>query len=264
MRPPWESPARAVPPGEGGWENVMAPSSERYSPAYPLPMELDRAGMGKIVADFAAAAQRGARAGFLLAEVHAAHGYLAHQFLSPLSNHRKDEYGGSLENRARFPLEIVRAVRAAFPADLPVWVRISALDWVEGGFVPDEAVEIARLFASEGVDLVDVSSGGNDPRQEIPVGPSYQVAFAERIRREAGIATGAVGMITDPAQADSILRTGQADVILLAREMLRDPYWPLRAANALRQPASWPVQYERAAPGKVERRRSLAATRADV
>lgn len=258
MTPPWENPVRVMTPDEGGWEPVAAPSAERYSPHYPLPEALDRAGMDKIVADFAAAARRSAQAGFLLVEVHAAHGYLAHEFLSPLSNHRTDEYGGSLANRARFPLEIVRAVRAAFPAELPVWVRLSAVDWVEGGLTADEAVELARMFAAEGADLIDVSTGGNDPRQQIPVGASYQVPFSDRIRREAGIATGAVGLITEPAQADSILRTGQADVVLLARELLRDPYWPLRAAQVVHQPGSWPVQYERAASGKVERRQALA------
>lgn len=257
MTPPWESPTRVVTPDEGGWEPVAAPSAERYSPHYPLPAALDRAGMDKIVADFTDATRRAAEAGFLLAEVHAAHGYLAHEFLSPLSNHRTDGYGGSLSNRARFPLEIVRAVRAAFPAELPVWVRLSAVDWVEGGLNADEAVELARMFAATGADLIDVSTGGNDPRQQIPVGASYQVPFSDRIRREAGIATGAVGLITEPAQADSILRTGQADVVLLARELLRDPYWPLRAAQAVHQPGSWPVQYERAAAGKVERRQAL-------
>jgi 2,4-dienoyl-CoA reductase-like NADH-dependent reductase (Old Yellow Enzyme family) len=213
--------------------------------------------MDIILADFTAAAHRAAQAGFLLAEVHAAHGYLADEFLSPLSNTRTDEYGGSLANRARFPLEIIRAVRSAFPAELPVWVRVSAVDWVEGGLSIEDSVEFARLVKAEGIDLLDVSSGGNDPRQQIPLGPGYQVAFADRIRRETGLATGAVGMITDPAQADQIIRTGQADVVLLARELLREPYWPLRAADELHHPGSWPVQYERAAQGKVERRQPL-------
>jgi 2,4-dienoyl-CoA reductase-like NADH-dependent reductase (Old Yellow Enzyme family) len=219
--------------------------------------------MDKVLADFTAATHRAAAAGFLLAEVHAAHGYLAHEFLSPLSNHRPDtgpgEYGGSLANRARFPLEIIRAVRAAFPAHLPVWVRVSATDWVDGGLSIDDTIEFARLVKAEGIDLLDVSSGGNDPRQQIPIGSGYQVAFADRIRRETGLATGAVGMITEPAQADQIIRSGQADVVLLARELLREPYWPLRAADALHHPASWPVQYERAAQGKVVRRQPLPA-----
>jgi 2,4-dienoyl-CoA reductase-like NADH-dependent reductase (Old Yellow Enzyme family) len=213
--------------------------------------------MNIVLADFTAAAHRAAAAGFLLAEVHAAHGYLGHQFLSPLSNLRTDEYGGSLANRAKFPLEIIRAVRSAFPSHLPVWVRVSATDWVNGGLSIDDTVEFARLVKAEGVDLLDVSSGGNDLRQQVPLGSGYQVAFADRIRRETGLSTGAVGLITEPAQADQIIRSGQADVVLLARELLRDPYWPLRAADALHQPASWPVQYERAARGKVERRHPL-------
>ena len=258
MTAPWVTPSRTAAPSEGGWTNVVAPSALRFHDEYPLPQALDRAGMDIILADFTAAAQRAATAGCLLAEVHAAHGYLANEFLSPLSNTRTDEYGGSLANRARFPLEIIRAVRAAFPADLPVWVRVSAVDWVEGGLSIEDSIAFARLVKAEGIDLLDVSSGGNDPRQRIPLGPGYQVAFADRIRRETHLATGAVGMITDPAQADQIIRTGQADVVLLARELLRDPYWPLHAADALHHPASWPVQYERAAQGKVERRQPLA------
>jgi 2,4-dienoyl-CoA reductase-like NADH-dependent reductase (Old Yellow Enzyme family) len=264
MVPPWVTPSHTATATEGGWTNVVAPSALRFHDEYPLPQALDRAGMDKILADFTTAAHRAAAAGFLLAEVHAAHGYLAHEFLSPLSNHRTDEYGGSLANRARFPLEIIRAVRAAFPEHLPVWVRVSATDWVsksestpDGGLSIDDTVAFARLVQAEGIDLLDVSSGGNDPRQQIPLGSGYQVAFADRIRRETGLATGAVGMITSPTQADQIIRTGQADVVLLARELLREPYWPLRAADELHQPAHWPVQYERAARGKVERRRPL-------
>ena len=252
----WEKPMN-IPPSEGGWENIVGPSDEPYSPQYGKPHALDRAGMDKVLADFTAATKRALAAGFLLVEIHAAHGYLAHEFLSPLSNLRTDEYGGSLANRARFPLEIVRAVRAAWPEELPLWVRISASDWVDGGLAIDDTVEFAKMLKTEGVDLIDVSSGGNDTRQQIPVGPGYQVAFAERIRREAGMATGAVGMISDPAQADQILRSGQADVVLLARELLRDPYWPLRAAFELKQPGSWPKQYERASLGAVERRKPL-------
>lgn len=257
MTRPWERPSRTVPPSEGGWENVVAPSAERFAPEYPLPHAMNRAAMDKVVADFAASAKRAERAGFLLAEVHAAHGYLAHEFLSPLSNHRGDNYGGSLENRARFPLEIVRAVRAAFPAELPVWVRVSAVDWVDGGLTIEDSVAFARLLKAEGVDLIDVSSGGNDPRQKITLGPGYQVEFAERIRREAGIATGAVGMITEAAQAEAIMREGQADVVLLAREFLRNPYWPIHASEELGGRISWPVQYERAASGRVDRRQPL-------
>ncbi len=254
---PWDAEQGEVASADGGWRAV-APSAARFSETYPLPAELDRAALDKIVADFTAATKRSAAAGFLLAELHAAHGYLLHEFLSPVSNLRSDEYGGSLENRARFPLEVVRAVRAAFPAHLPLWVRLSATDWVEGGLSVEDTVAFCKLLKAADVDLVDVSSGGNDPRQQIPVGAGYQVAFAERVKREAGIATGAVGMITEPAQADQIVRTGQADVVLLARELLREPYWPLRAAQALHKPGSWPVQYERAAQGKVERRQALA------
>ena len=257
MTAPWVTPSHTATADEGGWTNVVAPSPLPFHDEYPLPQALDRSGMEIILADFTAAAHRAAAAGFLLAEVHAAHGYLANEFLSPLSNTRTDEYGGSLANRARFPLEIIRAVRAAFPAHLPVWVRVSAVDWVDGGLSIEDSVEFARLVKAEGIDLLDVSSGGNDPRQQIPLGPGYQVAFADRIRRETGLATGAVGMITDPAQADQIIRTGQADVVLLARELLRNPYWPLHAADALHHPASWPTQYERAAKGKVERRQPL-------
>ena len=267
MSLPWDPHLRTLQPSEGGWTNVVAPSALRFDDAYPLPHALDRDGLDKVVADFTAAAHRAAAAGFLLAEIHAAHGYLLHEFLSPLSNSRPDlgpaEYGRSLVNRAHFPLEVIRAVRAAFPAHLPVWVRISATDWVNAAFdtgaglTIEDTVEFARLIKAEGVDLIDVSSGGNDPRQQIPVGPGYQVSFADRIRRDAGIATGAVGMITGPAQADQIIRTGQADVVSLARELLRDPYWPLRAAEDLRQPGNWPVQYERAARGKVIRRQPL-------
>jgi 2,4-dienoyl-CoA reductase-like NADH-dependent reductase (Old Yellow Enzyme family) len=257
MTAPWVTPSHTATAAEGGWTNVVAPSALRFHDEYPLPHALDRVGMDKIVADFIAATQRAVAAGFLLAEVHCAHGYLGHEFLSPLSNTRTDEYGGSLTNRARFPLEIIRAVRATFPAHLPVWVRVSAVDWVEGGLSIEDSVEFARLVKAEGIDLLDVSSSGNDPRQQIPVGPGYQVAFADRIRRETGLSTGAVGMITSPSQADQIIRTGQADVVLLARELLREPYWPIRAAEELHHPASWPVQYERAARGKVERRQPL-------
>jgi 2,4-dienoyl-CoA reductase-like NADH-dependent reductase (Old Yellow Enzyme family) len=263
MAKPWAVPLKAVPRGEGGWEAV-GPTTDPFAEAYPTPVALDRAGMDKVVADFAAAARRAEAAGFLLAEVHCAHGYLLHEFLSPLSNQRTDAYGGSFENRVRFPLEVIRAVRANFPAELPVWVRLSVTDWVdpssevpEGGLTVEDSIAFARLLKTEGIDLVDCSSGGNDPRQQIPVGAGYQVGFADRIRREAGVPTGAVGMITAPEQADQIIRMGQADVVLLAREMLRDPYWPLHAAEALHQPGSWPVQYERAAQGKVARREPL-------
>lgn len=263
MVSPWTVPLKAVPADKGGWIPV-APSALAFSPDFALPAELDRTGMDKVVADFVATTRRAHEAGFLLVEIHGAHGYLLHEFLSPLSNRRTDEYGGSFENRVRFPLEVVRAVRASFPESLPVWVRLSATDWVdpseetpEGGLAFEDTLAFSRLLKAEGIDLVDCSSGGNDPRQQIPIGAGYQVAFADRIRSEAGIPTGAVGMITSPQQADQIVRSGQADVVLLARELLRNPYWPLHAAEVLHQPAHWPVQYERAAHGKVERRKPL-------
>ena len=263
MPEPWAANPRALQPSEGGWQAV-APTTEPFAEGYSTPRALDRAGMDKVIADFAATTRRAESAGFLLVEIHGAHGYLLHEFLSPLSNKRTDEYGGSFENRVRFPMEVVRAVRANFPAELPVWMRLSVTDWVEpsneipaGGLTVEDSIAFARLLKTEGIDLVDCSSGGNDPRQQIPVGPGYQVALSERIRREAGIPTAAVGMITAPEQADQIIRTGQADVVSLAREMLRDPYWPLHAAEVLHKPGVWPVQYERAAHGKVERRAPL-------
>lgn len=252
----WEKPAH-VTPENGGWQNVVGPTDTPYGESYARPHAMSRADMQKVLDDMTAAVGRAEAAGFLLIEVHGAHGYLMHEFLSPLSNTRTDEYGGSLENRMRFPLEIVRTARQAWPQHLPLWVRISASDWVEGGWSVEESIAFAQRLKAEGVDLIDVSSGGNDQRQQIPVGPGYQVHFAEQIRREAGIATGAVGMITGAAQADQILRSGQADVVLLARKLLRHPYWPLQAAEELHQTGSWPKQYERAAHGRVERRKSL-------
>lgn len=238
---------RALLPEEGAWQPV-APSAIAFSDAYAQPLALDRQGIAAIVDAFRRAALRADRAGFDIIEIHAAHGYLLHEFLSPLANHRTDEYGGSFENRARFPLEVVDAVRAAWPEHLPLFLRISATDWAEGGFTLDDAVKLAKLLCGHGVDLVDCSSGGQVPNALIPFAPGYQVPFAARIRREAGIATAAVGLITDPHQADGIIAKGEADMVFLAREMLRDPYWPLHAAAALGEPASWPKQYLRAAP----------------
>ncbi len=238
---------RALLPEEGAWQPV-APSAIAFSDAYAQPLALDRQGIAAIVDAFRRAALRADRAGFDIIEIHAAHGYLLHEFLSPLANHRTDEYGGSFENRARFPLEVVDAVRAAWPEHLPLFLRISATDWAEGGFTLDDAVKLAKLLCGHGVDLVDCSSGGQVPNALIPFAPGYQVPFAARIRREAGIATAAVGLITDPHQADGIIAKGEADMVFLAREMLRDPYWPLHAAVALGEPASWPKQYLRAAP----------------
>ena len=202
----------------------------------------------RVVDAFAHAAYRARRVGFDVVEVHAAHGYLLHEFLSPLSNTRTDEYGGSYENRIRLCLEVTQAVRKVWPEDLPLFVRISATDWTDGGWDVEQSVELARRLSSLGVDLIDCSTGGNVWTAKIPVEPNYQVPYAERIKRDAGIATGAVGLITTSAQADAIIRGGQADVVLLARELLRDPYWPLRAASELGQPVEWPNQYLRAAP----------------
>jgi 2,4-dienoyl-CoA reductase-like NADH-dependent reductase (Old Yellow Enzyme family) len=232
---------------DGGWE-PLAPSAIAFSPDYHTPKAMSHEDIQKAIGDFVAAAQRALTAGFEVVELHAAHGYLAHQFLSPLSNERTDEYGGSFANRARFTLEMVKAVRTVWPERLPLLVRISATDRADGGWTLDESVELASLLKKEGVDLIDCSSGGLVPYAKITVGPGYQVPFAERIRREAGIATGAVGMITTAIQADTIVREGQADLVLLARELLRDPYWPLHAAEALGVASEWPPQYLRAAP----------------
>jgi 2,4-dienoyl-CoA reductase-like NADH-dependent reductase (Old Yellow Enzyme family) len=233
-------------PQDGGWQPV-APSAIAFAPHYAVPAALDKSGIDAIVEAFRLAARRALRAGFDFVEIHAAHGYLIHEFLSPLANHRTDEYGGSLENRSRFALAVVDAVRAAWP-HLPVFMRISATDWAAGGWNADEAVELARHLREHGIDLVDVSSGGMVPDAKIPVGPAFQTPFAARIRSEAGIPTAAVGMITEPAQANAIVEKGEADIVLLAREMLRDPYWPLHAAATLGEQASWPKQYLRAAP----------------
>jgi 2,4-dienoyl-CoA reductase-like NADH-dependent reductase (Old Yellow Enzyme family) len=229
----------------GGWTPV-APSAIPFSIGYATPKELSVAEIQQIVADFVAAAHRALRAGFQVAEVHAAHGYLLHEFLSPLSNQRTDENGGSFDNRIRALLQVVGAVREVWPQEQPIFVRISASDWKEGGWDLSQSIELCRKLKAIGVDLIDISSGGNIPGVAIPVGPGYQVQFASAIRREAGIATGAVGMISEPVQAETILATGQADIVLLAREMLRDPYWPRRAAQALGVKIKPPVQYERA------------------
>lgn len=232
---------------EGGWIPV-APSAISFGDGYAVPTALDEAGIRQVIDSFTAAAQRALAAGFQIIEVHAAHGYLLHQFLSPLSNQRTDDYGGSFENRTRLAREVVAAVRAVWPEHLPLLVRLSATDWVEGGWNCDETVELCRIFKTLGVDLIDVSSAGLVPSAQIPVGAGFQTGFAARIRREADIPTAAVGLITSPQQADHIVRTGQADLVLLGRELLRDPYWPLHAAQALGQPIAWPKQYLRAAP----------------
>ena len=232
---------------DGGWE-PLAPSAIAFAPDYHTPKAMSHEDIRQAIGDFAEAARRALAAGFEIIELHAAHGYLAHQFLSPLSNERTDEYGGTFANRVRFTLEMVTAVRTVWPERLPLLVRISATDWADGGWTLDESVELASLLKKEGVDLIDCSSGGLVPYAKITVGPGYQVPFAERIRREAGIATGAVGMITTATQADVIVRDGQADLVLLARELLRDPYWPLHAAEVLGVAGEWPPQYLRAAP----------------
>ena len=213
-----------------------------------MPQALDQPGIDAIVRAFAQAAHRALTAGFDLVEIHAAHGYLLHEFLSPLANQRTDTYGGSFENRIRLAQQVVDSVRSEWPEHLPLSVRISATDWAEGGWTIDDSVELARALRGKGVDIIDVSSGGMVPDAKVPVAPGYQVPFAARIRAEAGIPTAAVGMITQPTQANAIIESGQADFVFLAREMLRDPYWPLHAAASLSEPASWPQQYLRAAP----------------
>ena len=232
----------------GGWP-VIAPSAVAFgAPLTKVPRAMTEADIARVQGDFAAAARRSLAAGYEWMELHAAHGYLAHAFLSPTSNHRTDRYGGSFENRIRFLLETTRAVRAVWPERLPFTVRLSCTDWTEGGWTVDESVELARRLQTEGVDLIDCSSGGGVATAKVPVGPGYQVPFAERIRREAGIATAAVGLITEPIQADAIVREGRADVVLLARALLNDPHWPLHAAKALGQTAAAkpPLQYGRA------------------
>jgi len=238
----------AVAPAGGGWIPV-GPGTEPFDDRYPKPTALDEAGISAILDAFAAAAQRTLDAGGSAIEVHAAHGYLIHQFLSPLVNHRTDRWGGSFENRTRLAIEVVRAIRRVWPERLPLIVRVSATDYVDGGWDLDQTIELARILKNESVDVIDASSGGAVPVKPatIPIGPLYQTPFAERIRRETGIATAAVGLIAEPADADAIVAGGRADLIFLARELLRDPYWPIYAARALGDEAAWPKQYERAA-----------------
>ena len=244
---PWLG-GNAVAVEDGGWRPVQAPSAVAFSDNYVVPEALDEAGIARIVGAFADGARRTAAAGFSVLELHAAHGYLMHQFHSPLANRRTDRYGGSFENRIRFTLEVVDAVRGVWTEEKPLFVRISATDWVDGGWTVDESVELARALKAHGVDLIDVSSGGMVPDAKIPLGPGYQVPMAARIRREAQMATGAVGMITEAAQAEQIVVDGSADLIFIARELLRDPYWPLHAAHELGVDIPWPKQYMRAKP----------------
>jgi 2,4-dienoyl-CoA reductase-like NADH-dependent reductase (Old Yellow Enzyme family) len=244
VRAPWDqggAPLMAAP----GWP-VIGASALPFAEGHPVPAALDEAGLAGVIAAFAAAAKRAVAAGFKAVEVHAAHGYLLHQFLSPLSNRRGDGWGGGFEGRTRLTREVVSAVRAAVPDAMPVLVRLSATDWAEGGWTPDETVELARQLRGLGADLIDCSSGGLVPYAKVPVAPGYQVGFAERVRREAGIPSAAVGMITTPAQAEAIVAEGRADLVLLARELLRDPHFPLRAAAALSAEGPWPSQYLRA------------------
>ena len=242
---PWEG-GGVVAAAQGGWQPV-GPTETPFADNYPAPRAATTADIAAIVEAFTNAARRALEAGFDVVELHAAHGYLIHEFLSPLVNTRTDDYGGSYDNRVRLCLEIVDAVRGVWPARLPLLVRISATDWKEGGWDLDQAVELARRLRALGVDLIDCSSGGAVHDQQITVGPGYQVPFAERIRRDAGVPTGAVGLITRAEQADAIITRGQADIVLLARELLRDPYWPLHAADHLAQKIPWPPQYLRAA-----------------
>ena len=241
---PWLG-GKPLSPAEGGWLPV-APSAAAYDEGWPVPHALSIAEIGEVVESFAAAARRSLAAGFRLIELHMAHGYLVHEFFSPLANQRDDRYGGSLENRMRLPLEVTRATRAAWPDELPLAVRISASDWVEGGWTIDDSVILATEMKALGVDLIDCSSGGLSPLQQIELRPGYQVPFAAEIRRRAEIATGAVGLITEAEQAEAILAAGEADVVLLARELLRDPHWPLRAAAELGEDVGyWAPQYLR-------------------
>jgi len=241
---PWHG-GTALQPSEGGWRPIAAPSPVAYDEGWIVPEALTLDGIAAVTRSFVDAARRALAAGFQVIELHAAHGYLAHEFLSPLSNTRSDAYGGSFDNRIRFAREVIRALRTVWPERLPLFVRISATDWAEGGWDLEQSCAFALAVKDEGVTLVDVSSGGLVPAK-IPVGTGYQTSFAAEIRKRVGIPTGAVGLITSPEQADHIVRTGQADVVSLAREMLRDPYWPRRAAKALGVKIEGPVQYGRA------------------
>jgi 2,4-dienoyl-CoA reductase-like NADH-dependent reductase (Old Yellow Enzyme family) len=239
---PWAGGAALKTAGEGGWP-VVAPSPIPFSPGDPTPVTLDEQGIDGIVDAFEVAARRALAAGFKVLEIHAAHGYLLHQFLSPHSNQRNDQYGGSLDNRMRFVLRVTERVRAVVPGDLPLFVRISATDWVAGGWDIDQSVELSRRLKDLGVDLIDVSTGGNLPTARIPVAKRYQIPCSRRIRDDAGLPTGAVGLITDAKEADEIVTGGDADLVLVGRELLREPYWALKAQHVFEEEPSWPVQY---------------------
>jgi len=241
---PWRGGA-ALRPDKGGWQ-PLAPSPIPFDQDSPMPREMSAADIGDVVAQFARGARHALEAGFEVLEIHMAHGYLLHEFLSPLANRRSDGFGGSLEGRSRFPLEVAKAVRQAWPKHLPLFVRISSTDWVEGGWDLAQSIKLSRRLKEIGVDLIDCSSAGMVPHARIPAGPGFQVPFAAAIRRQADMPTAAVGFITNPVQAEQIVALGQADAVLLAREMLRDPYWPLHAAKALNADVPWPTQYLRA------------------
>lgn len=252
-RRPWEQPGGAVPKSQGGWTPV-APSAIAFDPTYAVPTALDEGGIRATVQAFADAAGRALEAGFQVIEIHSAHGYLLHEFLSPLANKRTDAYGGSLENRARLLREVVTAVRRVWPECLPLFVRISATDWVDGGWDLEQSIELVKQIKPLGVDFIDTSSGGTVPNAKIPFAAGYQVPFAAAIRERTGILTGAVGLITSREQAEKIVSEGKADAVLLAREFLRHPYWPMAAAREAGQAIAWPAQYLRAAPeGTLER-----------
>jgi 2,4-dienoyl-CoA reductase-like NADH-dependent reductase (Old Yellow Enzyme family) len=243
---PWAGRTGAIAVEDGGWRPIWAPSALAFSPHYAEPTSLDAHGIATVVEAFAAAARRALAAGFRVIEIHAAHGYLLQEFLSPLSNHRSDTYGGDFEHRTRIVREVVGAVRDVWPADHPLFIRLSATEWVDGGWTVDDSIELARHLGSLGVDLIDCSSGGNTATVHAPIGAGYQVPLASAVRHASGVATGAVGMITEPAQADMIIRHRHADLVFLARELLRHPYWPLYAARVLGVDVPWPPQYLRA------------------
>ncbi|MBK0378377.1 NADPH dehydrogenase NamA [Mucilaginibacter segetis] len=242
---PWNGGKQIPTTAENGWQSV-APSPVAFTDAEEAPLEMDKAAIEKVKSDFKAATIRAIAAGFKVVELHGAHGYLINEFLSPMSNHRTDEYGGSFENRIRFLVEIVETVNEVWPKDYPLFVRISASEWTEGGWSIDDSVKLAKVLKDKGVDLIDCSSGGNVAGARIEVKPGYQVPFAQEVKKQTGMLTGAVGLITEPSQANEIVQNGQADMVLLAREFLRDPNFPLRAAHALEHDVKWPEQYERA------------------
>jgi 2,4-dienoyl-CoA reductase-like NADH-dependent reductase (Old Yellow Enzyme family) len=253
---PWSG-SGAVAEADGGWTEVLAPAPIKFTDNYPQPREMSSADIDRITKAFAAAAERALAAGFRVVEIHAAHGYLLHEFLSPLSNTRTDSYGGSFDNRTRLLREVTASIRRVWPESLPLFVRISATDWTEGGWDIDQSVELAKQLKPLGVDFMDCSSGGNVATAKIPLGPGYQAPFAERIRKEVDILTGAVGLITEAKQAEQIVESGQADAVLIARELLRDPYFPMRAARELGHDITWPAQYLRAGPHGAKPRRPV-------